>query len=277
MLSTRGLLSLIQRYMPEEPQSQVVEHLNRAYLKLATNDIPDFSYLVCNRKDLEFSFPVLKRTYIDPLLVDPDAPMPICVDILATNFEDELGNSIATVDDILFNYRGIGVTCRKINAFFVRKSQERNYFPINQTPYEPFSPYYNDGYAGRGLLALRGNLEFSRFPGNFRPASQIAPANVFFNSRPYGDVLSSEVGDIYIDFWFTPPVLTNADSLMLLDTDKWQSELINGSVGYWEDQVNGFSEKMEKFEKFDRKEFKSEGNSNMHNRGNSEFKVRSIG
>lgn len=280
MLTTRGILGIIQDYMPEEPVQKVLEYLNRAYLRLSQNDIKDFIYVICagdyDNTDLDFPYPVLKQK------ISSNVPMPSCVAIIPENFTDDLGKDLSTSPETFeFLYLGQPVTCRKVNAFFVRKSPKYYYYPSNQAPYEPFSPFFNDGYAGTKYRA-NGNYDFTRFPCDLRPASSAAPPTAFFYSKPYGDAENADInkkylGDIYCEFWFTPPALSNPNSTMLLDVDKWQDELINGAVGYWEDKVNGFSERLQKFLQFDRKEFMNEGNSNLHNRGNQQYVIRDIG
>jgi|TARA_Y100000310_G_scaffold127848_2_gene126976 hypothetical protein len=283
MLTTRGLLGRIQKYMPEVSSShEVLEYLDRAYLRLCQNDIKDFVYVICagdyDNIDLDFPYPVLKQK----TTIGGTNPMPSCVPLVANNFTDDLGNELAISTEVFeFKYKGQIVTPRKVNAFFVKKNINNYYYPVNQTPYQPFSPYFNSGY-GATKFGQNGNMDFSRFPCDLRPPSGDTPCEAYFFSKPYGDAESADesnnfLGDIYCEFWFTPPSLTTADSVMLLDVGKWQDELINGAVGYYEDLVNGDSTRKEKFLQFDRKEFMNEGNSNLHNRGNQQFIIRDIG
>ncbi len=296
MLTTRELLGIIQEYMDEQPKEKILMYLNRAYLRLCQNDIKDFVFLICrddfgnaayDNDDLKFSYPVLRQKYNKAFSDEPPdyIPMPSSVDIVAENFTDEDGNLLLRNGDLipLFIYRGQIVTCRKVNAFFVIRNFNLNYYyyPVNQVPYKPFTPYFNGGYI-RPSNTNRGNLQLSRFPCDLRPPTQDKSAFSVFFDKPYGDATDADesnnyLGDVYCEFWFTPPSLATPDSVMLLDTDKWQDELINGAVGYYEDMVNGDSTRLKEFLKFNRKEFMNEGNSNIHNKGNQQYKARDIG
>jgi hypothetical protein len=277
MLSTRDLLASIQTYMPAEPQLDVLKHLNRAYLRLAQNDIGDFVYLICNDEfpELQFTYPVLKRTYFDG---GDNFVQKSCVEIDAGNFQDEDGNPLFLVENnSSFMYHNQEVTCRKVNAFFVERRDDRRFLPANQQPFTPFNPFINNRYSSNKIIGPTDRI-LERFPATLKPPDGEFSAQAIFTGPPYeGPVNTTDPGDIYIEFWFTPPSLTNPRSKMLLDVSKWQDELTNGAVGYYEDKVNGSSERLEKFLRFDRKQFMNEGNSNLHNRGNQQFLIREIG
>lgn len=278
MLTTRALLGEIQDRMPAEPALKVLSYLNRAYLRLAQNDISDFLYLVCDDDfpELKFRYPVLKRFYLDDQQ-DPH-PQKSCVDIIPQNFQDQDGNDIFPSEGHnRFIYHNQDVTCRKVNAFFVERREERRFLPGNQQPFTPFTPFINNRYV-TNQNANSTDIILARFPASLNPPDGEVPAEAVFTAPPYdGPLNTTDPGDIFCEFWFTPPSLTSPSSKMLLDVGKWQDILADGAVGYYQQKVHGNSTLLEKFLRFDRKQFMNEGNSNLHNRGNQQFRIREIG
>lgn len=255
------------------PDLTILAFLNKAYLRMFQNDCKDFIFQLCEPPDVEepvFPYPVLRQTQTIPAngSGEHEAPMPSCVSVIPDNFEDANG------DPITFVYHNQTITCRKVNAFFVESDIFSRYWSLNSTYIEPYTPYYNTRYVGSRFY----NRQFVRYPCDLRPPDQEVPAQAFFSARPYEvGVSSTTPALIFCEFWMTPPSMTTLDSKMLIDTDRWQDELEDGAVGYWEKEVNGDSRLWEKFIKFDRKVYMNESNSNLHNKTNQQYAIREIG
>lgn len=273
MKTTRTLVGELKRRMEEQADVVILSFLDKAYMRLVQNDIEDMIFYLCEPVEADevvYPFPVLKQTITIPANGEPEheAPMPSCVPIIESNFEDING------DPIEFKYHNEVITCRKVNYFFTESDIFYQFWNFDYQTVEPHTPHYNLRYLNNRTLTPR----FARIPASLRQADQSSPAEARFFRRPYDISVSAQTTpQIFIAFWMQPPSLTNITSKMLIDVDKWQDELTNGAVGYYELEVNGRSEMWERFIKFDRARFMNEGNSNIHNIVSQHYKIRSIG
>lgn len=273
MVTTRALVGELRDRMGDLDPLKILIYLNKAYLRLCQNDIKDMIFLLCEPAgvdDVIYPYPVLKDTIIIPPNGAPGGPfsMPSCVSIIESNFQDSNGDAIE------FKYHNQVIECRKVNAFFTEDRTFFQFWDSNLQSISVHDPQYNLRY----LNTQKRRIKFTRVPCDLRPPDQEVPAQAFFFDRPYNLSLpTATIPQIFIEFWMTPPSLTTLDSKMLLDTDKWQDELTDGAVGYWQKVVHGFSELWEKFMRFDRAHFKNEGNSNLHNKVSQNYRIREIG
>lgn len=273
MKTTRTLVGELKRRMEEQPDIVILSFLDKAYMRLVQNDIEDMIFYLCEpvaADDVIYPFPVLKRMVTIPPNGGPGGtfPMPACVPIIETNFEDNNG------DPIEFKYHNEIITCRKVNYFFTESDIFYQFWNFDYQTVEPHTPQYNLRYLNNNTRTPN----FVRIPASLRQADQISPAEARFFERPYDiSVTTQTPPQIFISFWMQPPSLVTVNSKMLIDVDKWQDELTNGAVGYYELEVNGRSEMWERFIKFDRPRFMNEANSNIHNIVSQHYKIRSIG
>jgi len=83
--------------------------------------------------------------------------------------------------------------------------------------------------------------------------------------------------NIYLEAYYKPYPLTSERVPMIIDTDKWLTVIINGAVGYYEDVVNGKSERLMIFREKDKRRFSADGISNNKLNSKMQFKTRRIG
>jgi len=273
MKTTRTLVGELKLRMEENADLVILSYLDKAYMRLVQNDIEDMIFYLCEpveAPEVIYPFPVLKKTVIVPPNGSPggEFAMPSCVKIIEDNFEDING------DPIEFKYHGLPVTCRKVNYFFTESDVFSQFWNFDYRTVEPHTPYYNLRY-----LKTRSHMpNFTRVPASLRQADQLSPAEARFFDRPYNiPVTIQNAPQIFISFWMQPPSLTTLDSKMMVDVDKWQDELTNGAVGYYELVVSGRSEMWNDFMKFDRPRFMNEANSNIHNITTEKFQIRELG
>ena len=163
----------------------------------------------------------------------------------ATNLLDSLGNPI----DLTVN--GIPVTVRKVKSVF-EKGQ-------NGSPYAPYGYEYG------------ANTEvFCTVPVQSVSQMGNTPAKITFT----GDLPTNEC---YIEFWYAPRPLETPFVEMVIDTTLWLDALIDGAVGFYEDQANGNSVRKEKFLREHLKNYKQASTESLRLKIPESFPRRALG
>ncbi len=237
MTTVKELIADIQHnYIREAAPEQVRSYLNRAYKKISNSDIATFIYY--NKESKIFPIPSINLTDELYYEISPDTLV------------DEEGNYLNPIDPSVppsnLTVDGVDVFPRKVRTVFAES---------------PYPGYYNYGFEEfdfRGVPSyyhrlFQGNKYYKiPFDSTERRDSNSYPTIQF--SENYG------LSKVYILFYYTPTPIYSINSKILLDIDKWYDELIDGTVGYYEDIVNGRSQKKDRFENDHLRRIKSESN-----------------
>ncbi|MDA3823290.1 MAG: hypothetical protein PF450_11875 [Bacteroidales bacterium] len=241
MRTTKQLVSIIQDYMPEVADIRVLGYLSRAYLELINSNSSQNVF------------------YIDT--VDAD-PLPILDTTVGDRKyaldENNLVDSAGTA--INMTQVGVSVTSRKLRALFVESTNLNIDYRLD--PYDPRGYPSDYGYWYRGR-------SFSKIPCQSYNQRGGQPATVL--------LFDDYDTNIYAEFYYTPDDLLNVTDIMLIDTDVWSDALIDGSVGYYEDVINGQSRKLDKFQSYWKRKYLNVGLDNLEDKIPTSFKARPIG
>lgn len=102
------------------------------------------------------------------------------------------------------------------------------------------------------------------------------PCHIFPATRN-GDAkitLLGEYRDVYVDFFWVPPVPETAQEELLIDTSVWSDALIDGAIGYYEQSAYGKSERLMMFQRVWIPKFKAYGNDSRETFYNSKFSTQ---
>lgn len=242
MQNTQSIIGLVKKYMPEVPIEQVREFVSRAYLMLKNTDVDQSIYYLSDNKN---PLPVLKIV-----------PGVYTYDITPDNLTDIDGVPLTD-----FTVDGITVTSRKVKGVFTDK-------PIHGITENSYYPSIVDIY-GNSIVSGK----FYQIPVQAIPQrSPELPAKITILQE-----LADVPIDIFVEFWYAVPNLTSSNMPLLIDTDMWLDAIIDGAVGYYEDIVNGKSERKANFIKYHIPKFKKESNESYRLKASMSFPTRSVG
>ena len=246
MWTTKQIISTIQDYMPEVSRERVKGYLTRAYFELMNTDSSQLVFY--NRSAVDSSpTPILN--------VQTDVRE---YDLTTANLLDTDGSAIPLTVD------GQTVYIRELRAAYIEASDLRyNDFGLETLgEYRPndYPSTYNQWYRER---------TFVKIPIQFYPKSGQLPASIL--------LFNDYTTDVYLELYYSPAPLGTENIQMLLDTDQWQKALIDGAVGYYEDVINGKSERLKKFEDKWIPKYKRYGTDYLMNKISKRFVRRPIG
>jgi len=266
--------------MPGESRIKVLDYINQAYIKLCSQDSNRFIFY--NELDDNMPYPIIHYS-ASPLppatgVAGSDrnedwaddwdnSEMKLLTYDIASNLVDSAAKQIELkiYDNIIAGSGQASETyvvakARKIaNIFTIYNENTANEFPDIYRPLEC-----------EGILFNRYQLTKVPFK-TLDSSSRRSSPRVTFNSPPNRfDV------PYFVEFYFTPPDLTSENSPVIIDLNKWQDTLVKGAVAYYEDLVNGQSEKKIVFEKDDCKNFLDDGNEGSENETPERFSTKYV-
>jgi len=168
----------------------------------------------------------------------------------SANLVDENG------DPISLSQNGTPVTARKLRNVFVDGSVYG------------LSPYSSNDYP-YGYGSWYSSKVFSKIPCQSYNQRGEAPATIL--------LFDDYDTDIWVEFYYTPSDLTSNTDTMLIDVDTWSDALIDGAVGYYEDVVNGRSERLLRFQSQWKRSYLNSGMDNLMDKIANKFKPREVG
>ena len=247
MWTAGQIVSILEDYMGEVSDVKRLEFLSRAYKIMMNNDVSQLIYY--SKDDIDSPFPLLKLADDTKFYTVDD------------NLVDSTG---AAHTPTVF---GTEVACRKISRVFTDQRINDIGYGYNDL-FPEYFPFGEIAYLSTGENIKR----YYEIPVSVLPAQGNNNASITFFEDPskYGE-------NIYVEFWIGAPKLSSNSSPILLDTDKWLQELINGAVGLYEDVVNGASQRLTKFYKEDLKKFRVERSESLRQKISMQFPARSVG
>ena len=200
---------------------RALEYLSRAYLELANTDNSQFIFY--NTADSDAPVPILSTTTDRKYYLNE------------TNLVDSNGNPIS------LTVEGQTVYIRKLRTLFMEAKGVSYRYYADWDTYSPYGypAYWDSWYKERQFVEVPCQ-PYMRRGGN-------EASIILFDDY---DV------DIYAECYYTPSALSGEGVELLLDTEEWLDALIDGAVGYYEDVVNGRSERKEKFRTYWKDKFK---------------------
>ncbi len=243
MWSTSQVVSKLREYMGEVSTEKILENLNRAYLKLTSTDTEDFLFF--NVSDQTQPFAIINPTKgISKYAINE------------TNLVDTDDNPIS------LEVEGQTVFCRKVARAFTQNLKGKGYGYYSYKRYSPYGyPAYYENWFTRHA--------FYEVPIHTSPRRNDNDASILF--------FEDYEGPVFVEFYYIPSPLETVNTPMLIDVDEWVEELVNGSVGYYEDVANGKSERKKKFLEEDVYRFMNEATDSQDARTPISYTTRKVG
>lgn len=222
-------------YIREASPEQVRSFLNRAYMKISNSDISNLLYYNSNDK----------KNPIPKIELNTSLHYEISPSTLLNSDNQYINSENPEIPPTTLKIDGVNVYPRKVKAVVIPNRKHYAFMP-----YE-----------------ISGTISYSQSPetcyyqvpftGTERRNSNSFPTIQFL--KKYG------LSEVYILFYFVPEPILNINSKIFIDIDKWYELLVDGTVGYYEDVVNGNSIRKLNFEQKLLKNYKAEMNENQNN------------
>lgn len=248
MPNTQELLGIIKEdFAPDWGIPKLTQLLDRAQRYLMMNDCAQTVYL--NRDDTVFPFPILSTTENN-----------LKYDIDSTTLVDSSGNAVTP------QINGYNVRLRRVRHLFIMVSDLASSNYDKKFYGAQIFPFGLNEYWSQRLY----RVSYYKVPCDIREASGLkdVPHITFFENQGTHD------DRIFVEAFYDPYELTDYNTPLSLDGNKWEEALIDGVVGYIEDMENGRSERLEKFRTYWKKQFMNEGNAHVDERCGSGMPIR---
>lgn len=249
-MDTQELVTTIKEdYAPDWSRSKILGYLDRGQKRMFNQDTPQSIFF--NSSDDTFPIPILSTT-----------AGTLEYAVSAANLVDSDGAAVTLTKN------GYAITPRRVRSVFIQVSVS------NQSDYDNL--FYGDRFEWAGLndnwSKKLYRVSFYKVPIIARDRSENEACKVQFVEDP-----GTEASKYYVEFYYGAISLSAETVPLTIDGDRWCDALIDYVVGQIEMSHYGKSERMDRFERYWMKRFRSSQNAGVEERKPSTMPVRECG
>lgn len=249
-MNTQQLVTLIKEdFAPDWSRTKILDTIDRGQKRLFSQDCPLSTFL--NYSDIDFPLPII-NTVAGTLKYD----------LTAANLVNTAGGAVA------LTVGGYTITARKARNVFIKAT-------ATTTNFDKF--FTGEDFSWSGMNASWSKswtgVQFQKVPiMPPHPKSGLENAYIQFAEDP-----GTHSDTYYVEFYYNAPDLTSESVPLAIDASRWADALIDYVVGHIENSQYGKSERINKFEQYWLKKFRSYANSGMSERVPLKFQARECG